>query len=70
MEAEEDPACHIRGHHRLVERLGMHVSNSLDGQANLFHQIRYGYLRVVSEEVILKWNNEDNSFTVSGKYGI
>lgn len=33
-------------------------------------QIRYGYLRVISKDIILKWDREENSFTVSGLYGL
>ncbi|KAH6667996.1 hypothetical protein B0J14DRAFT_658773 [Halenospora varia] len=32
--------------------------------------IRYRYLRVVGKDIILRWYKENNSFTVSGSYGM
>jgi hypothetical protein len=33
-------------------------------------QIRYGYLRVTSPEITLKWDRNTNNFSVSGLYGL
>jgi hypothetical protein len=32
--------------------------------------IRYGSLSLVSEKMNIKWNSEEQTFTVSGSYGI
>lgn len=40
------------------------------GSEKLISQIRYGRLRITSEHVNVKWNPEENSFSLSGTYGI
>ena len=75
MEAEENLIKRLpkgSGRHRgksksLVSRnKGPKQLNSPD---TCIHQCRYNYLRITSELVTIKWNEDDRMFTVSGTYG-